>query len=321
VEIGFRTVEGSKGKLQKSEDLGLTWSSAHQAGVVRVAEEAVMITGDGNLVEIQASVRYSIDRRHVRVYLLEVEQPEDVLRAATESVLRETVAAQPFLELLTVNRERFQWEVLDRLDRRCREYGSHGLGIRLDGLSLHDLHPPAEVVDAYYDVARAMEARDRMVNEAEAVAVQEKRAAEAKALQTVRQAQSAARQKVRMAEANRDTFLARLHARNQLSAADEWKLLSEASVAVADGRDAASVYPDWQRCRRDRLATQTFLIDFRLVLETVVDGLSKRDKVIVDADKVPGRRHLLLFDPELFRPPPPVLLAPGRRGERDETRD
>ncbi len=51
-----------------------------------------------------------------------------------------------------------------------------------------------------------------------------------------------------------------------------------------------------------------------------MDGLSKRDKVIVDADKVPGRRHLLLFDPELFRPPP-VLLAPGRRGPREEMRD
>jgi hypothetical protein len=44
----------------------------------------------------------------------------------------------------------------------------------------------------------------------------------------------------------------------------------------------------------------------------VTAGLSKRDKVIVDADKVPGKRHLLMFDPELFRPPPPVLMTPDR---------
>ena len=46
-----------------------------------------------------------------------------------------------------------------------------------------------------------------------------------KRFRTVRQAESAAREKVQMAEANRDTFLARLRARNELSAADEWNLL------------------------------------------------------------------------------------------------
>ena len=35
--------------------------------------------------------------------------------------------------------------------------------------------------------------------------------------------------------------------------------------------------------------------------------LAGRDKVIVDAEQVPGRRQLLLFDPNLFRVPPPVL--------------
>ena len=83
---------------------------------------------------------------------------------------------------------------------------------------------------------------------------------------------------------------------------------------MADGQDADTVYRDWQRRRRERLAIQVFLTDFRLVLETVVEGLSKRDKVIVDADKVPGRRHLLLFDPEWFRPPP--AYAAGTRPAR-----
>jgi len=33
-----------------------------------------------------------------------------------------------------------------------------------------------------------------------------------------------------------------------------------------------------------------------------------RDKIIIDADKVPGRRHLLLIDPEQFRLPFPFAL-------------
>ena len=34
--------------------------------------------------------------------------------------------------------------------------------------------------------------------------------------------------------------------------------------------------------------------------------------MIVDADKVPGRRQLLLLDPEQFRVPVPMLAPPER---------
>ena len=67
-----------------------------------------MITGDGNLVELQATIRYVI--AEPRVYLLNVREPDTILRAATESVLREAVAGQAFQDLLTVQRERFQQE-------------------------------------------------------------------------------------------------------------------------------------------------------------------------------------------------------------------
>ena len=48
---------------------------------------------------------------------------------------------------------------------RCRAYPGGGLGINLDGFVLHDLHPPQEVVPAYHEVTRAVEMRDRAVNE------------------------------------------------------------------------------------------------------------------------------------------------------------
>ena len=127
-------------------------------------------------------------------------------------MLREAVAGQPFLDLLTVNRDAFQREALSRLEQRCNAFGPKGLGIRLDGLSLHDVHPPQEVVPAYHDVARAMEARDRQVNESQAEAIRRRRSSEAQSLQVVRQAQSTAHEKVSQAEAARDTFLARYRA-------------------------------------------------------------------------------------------------------------
>jgi regulator of protease activity HflC (stomatin/prohibitin superfamily) len=212
VEIGFRAVSGSRTAAG-----GLTWASLHGGnGISRVEDEAVMITGDGNLVELQATVRYII--AEPRVYLFTVRDPDAVVRAAAESVLREAVAGQPFEDLLTVNRERFQQEALTRLRERCQAYGT--LGVRLEGLSLHDLHPPQAVVEWYHNVTKAMQARDRQVNEAEAealrVAIDEagnartRRAAQVRALQITRQAKAAAHETVTQARAKSGNYSRKL---------------------------------------------------------------------------------------------------------------
>ena len=112
-----------------------------------------MITGDNNLVELQAVVRFHVARP--RVYLFEVKEADELIRANAESALRQIVAARPFLELLTSGREQFQKDVLAELQKRCRDYGPGGLGIDFDGLTVRDLHPPLEVVDAFHDVTRA----------------------------------------------------------------------------------------------------------------------------------------------------------------------
>ncbi len=324
IEVGFRsTAPGLRDRAR--DDGSLSWTSPHSEGLKRIPDEAVMITGDGNLIEVQATVRYVIDRP--RTFLFEVGEPgdakrdpESLLRSTAEAVLREAVAAQPFLDLLTVNREGFQKEVLARLERRCRAYGTQGMGIRLEGLSLNDLHPPGEVVDAYHEVARAMERRERLVNDAEAEAREKKTSAEAQALQIRREAEGDVLEKVRSAEAARDTFLARLHSRSELPVAEEWRLLGCAAAAVANGQEAGAAYQEYQRRRQERLAAQKFLTDFRLVLDNLGGALGKRDKVIIDADKVPGKRHLLMFDPEWFRPPPPMLMPPERAPRSREER-
>src|SRR5262249_38683256 len=56
VEIGFRTQVGRPVNTGPR-----AWSSPHGTdGLDRLQDEAVMITGDGNLLEVQASVRYTI---------------------------------------------------------------------------------------------------------------------------------------------------------------------------------------------------------------------------------------------------------------------
>ncbi len=53
---------------------------------------------------------------------------------------------------------------------------------------------------------------------------------------------------------------------------------------------------------------QAALTDFRLYWDALAQALAGREKVIIDADKVPGRRHLLFLDPEQFRFPFPFTI-------------
>jgi Cu+-exporting ATPase len=302
VEIGFRAPA-----RKAMSPAALTWSSTHSGeGMVRLSDEAVMITGDGNLVELQATVRYVV--ADPRLYLFEVRDPDGVLRAVTESALREAVAGQPFLDLLTVNRERFQQETLARIDARCKEYGR--LGVRLEGFSLHDLHPPQEVVADYHKVTEALQERDSKINRAEAEALSKKRQARWQAVELVQKAQAAAYETVKQADAGQVAFLAREEVRRRLSVADECRLLSDAAASLWHGQPASSAFEEYQRRRRDRVEFQGRLTDFRLYWDALTRALAGRDKVVIDADRVAGRRHLLLLDPDLLRVP--VLLPPER---------
>jgi regulator of protease activity HflC (stomatin/prohibitin superfamily) len=178
------------------------------------------------------------------------------------------------------------------------------------------LHPPERVVDAFHEVARAMERRDWRVNKARAEEIRLKSDAEAGAMRSVRQAQGDAEKKVLLAEAARDGFLAREQARRQLTWTDEWRLLSEAAATVAAGDPAGSAYQRYQQQRQQRLAMQPYLTDYRLSVRGLAGALQQRDKIILDSDKVPGKRSLFLFDPELFRAPPPMIFQGDRTPSR-----
>jgi len=184
---------------------------------------------------------------------------------------------------------------------------------RIESLALHDLHPPQEVVPAYYEVTNAMEGRARQVNEANADSIREKRDAEVKSRQLIYEAQASKQETVRSADAEYSRFLARLQARSGLGPRGEWELIAGAVSSLMAGHDGATAYNDYERRRRQQVALNTLLTDFRLYWDALGQALSGRPKIIIDADKVPGRRQLLLFDPDQLRVPVPVLV-PGERG-------
>jgi len=263
VSIGFRE------SPEKAKQLGaLTWSSAHRRET-RNPEEAMMITGDGNLVDLLVTVRFKVTDPHA--YLFNVSNAEEFVRGATESELRAMVAGRPFLGLLTYERGQFQKDVLQRVEARCKALPSPGLGIEFDGVSILDLHPPGEVVDAYYEVAKAMERRDQKINEAEEEATRKRKTAEGDIVRILAQARAASAEKIQIAQKDRLRF--------------------EAQYLPRKG------HPE--------------LVDFRLYWDAVGNGLAGRDLLLIDSDKAAGKRNLMLFDPELFRVPVPIIVRPA----------
>jgi Cu+-exporting ATPase len=315
IEIGFRTLPGGA-----SAAGGRAWSSSHaNDGVRRIPEEAVMITGDGNLIELQGTLRYTIGDSHA--YLFESADPDAILRSAAESVLRETVAGRTFGDLLTSDRGRFQEKALERLRRRCGEYGDKDMGIRLEGLDLHDLHPPQDVVAAYHEVTRAMERRDQLVNEAEDVVLREERKQQAESVKLVRQAEADRLKTILFAQAQRAAFEARYRARSHLDLAEEWRLFRTAWQEMSKHRPAEEVAEEYKHHRNEALARHALLTEFRLYWDALSAALSNRDKVFIDADQVPGRRNLWLIPFDPLRLPMPGVMPATRTspaGTREE---
>ena len=123
--------------------------------------EALMITGDENLVNTETVVQYQIS--NPVDYLFNVNNPDSSLRIASESLIRRVVANHTMDDVLTYQKELIQTEIRQDLQEVCNEYK---LGIHINEVSLQAVYAPAEVEEAFNDVIKAREDRSRYINEA-----------------------------------------------------------------------------------------------------------------------------------------------------------
>lgn len=93
----------------------------------------------------------------------------------------------------------------------------------------------------------------------------------------------------------------------------------EKATRIQAGENADTVTREIDNRRKQKLAERRALTDFRLYLDAVVIVLRGRDKILIDVDKLPGKRHLLLMDPENAPRLPPVAFPP--RGSAIDPKD
>jgi len=130
---------------------------------VRVVEDrGHMLTGDENLVEFIYKVQYRIN--NAQHFLFEVRDPELTLRQAAESALREAVGTNTLDAILEGNaRTLVRIETQRVLQETLDLYQA---GLQVTEFNLVDVNVPMAVREAYSDVIRAREDRERFKEEA-----------------------------------------------------------------------------------------------------------------------------------------------------------
>ena len=145
VEIGFRTI-----------------SFGPPARYREIPVEALMLTGDENIVSAEAIVQYKI--KDPVNYLFNIILPEQTVRSAAEATLRQVIGERKIDEALTVGKYEIQEETKKALQILLDSYES---GILVVAVQLQDVNPPKEVQDAFKDVASAKEDKSKYINQAQ----------------------------------------------------------------------------------------------------------------------------------------------------------
>lgn len=138
---------------------------AGRVGRREIPEEALMLTGDENIVDINFVVQWKI--ADAAQYLFNIRDPEATVKAAAESVMREIIGQTPIVQATTEGRRSIESRARTTLQQLMTEYGA---GIEIQEVQLQKADPPADVIDAFRDVQRAQADREREQNIAEAFA-------------------------------------------------------------------------------------------------------------------------------------------------------
>ncbi len=236
-EIGFESI-GEIGSGQGSRDR---------------AQEARMITGDENLVDVQLVVQYRV--RDAGAFLFNVKDPGasglpdgETLRDASNSALRQVVGQRPIDDVLTTGKETVQVETQQLLQRLLDYYGT---GIAVINVQLQDVQPPDEVQESFKDVISAREDRARFINEGQAYQEDIVPKARGDAARMVQAAEAFKVERVRQATGEANRFIERLReyrshpeaTRRRLYIEMMERILPRVDVVVVDEGIGGNVLP------------------------------------------------------------------------------
>ena len=191
--------------LSRRVDIGFRGAGDVQRGRSTerdVLEESLMLTGDQNIVDMDFTVFWKI--KNAGDYLFNIRGQENTVKIVAESAMREVVGQTRFDIAVTTGREEIQDKTRLLMQTILDQYKS---GIEITNVQLQKSDPPSEVIDAFNDVQRARQDRDRLRNEAEAYANSVVPVARGEAERDIKQAEAYREQQIQEAQGEADRFI------------------------------------------------------------------------------------------------------------------
>ena len=250
--IGTRNTES----VEEIRSMELGFSGQDTVSSVILTQEAQMIAGDLNIVDVPLVVQYRII--DLEAFLFNVSDPGEqippgtrniaegrpegrTLKDATEAALRLVVGQRSIDDVLTDRKEEVQSDTQELLQQILDSYGA---GIRILSVRLQEVTPPREVVDAFQDVNRARQDRETVINQAEAFERDVIPRARGQAERILQGAEAFKRERIASAEGEAQRFLSILQEFQKAEDVTRQRLYLEAIEEILPGITKFVVSPD-----------------------------------------------------------------------------
>ena len=250
--IGTRNTES----IQEIRSMELGFSSQGGVSPSVLLEEAQMIAGDLNIVDVPLVVQFRI--KNLEEFLFKVADPGEqipagtrnigvgrpegrTLKDATEAALRLVVGQRTIDDVLTENKTQVQEDTLSLLQDILDSYQA---GIEITAVLLQEVKAPEEVRDAFQDVNRARQDQETLINQAQAFERDVIPRARGEAARIVQGAVAFKRERIAKAEGEAGRFLTILREYEKSKDVTRQRIFLEAMEDILPGITKIVVSPE-----------------------------------------------------------------------------
>lgn len=131
----------------------------------KVLREALMLTEDENIIDIQFAVQYRL--KDAGAYLFNTIDPDESVKMAAETAIREVVGRSKMDFVLYEGREQIALNTAELMQEILDKYST---GILVSSVTVQGVQPPEQVQAAFDDAVKAGQDRERLKNDGQAYA-------------------------------------------------------------------------------------------------------------------------------------------------------
>jgi modulator of FtsH protease HflK len=251
--------------------------------------DSSMLTQDENIIDIRFTVQYR--RANARAYLFENFRPDDAVRQAAETAVREVVGRSNVDAVLYEKRESLAADIAKSTQAQLERLNA---GVLIDNVNVQHVQVPEQVQASFDDAFKANADRDRFKNEGQAYAAD-----------VIPKAQGTASRLRQEAEGHRATVVAQ---------------------AEGDAQRFRSVLAEYQKApavTRDRMYLETMQSVYSNVSKVMVESRSGSNLLYLPLDRLLQQAGVPAAVPAATTPAPaePAAAADARAREATRSRD